>query len=102
MLIDGLLMRGAAPGAAPMLQRVVSLSGQCKRALQDQNRPPITRAALRRSPTARAHKHNMAEPVHANVPSSNGSALLSVRGVSVRFGGIVALDNVSLEVERGD
>ncbi len=34
--------------------------------------------------------------------ASNGSALLSVRGVSVRFGGIVALDNVSFEVNRGD
>jgi len=28
--------------------------------------------------------------------------LLSVRGVSVRFGGIVALDNVSFDVTRGD
>ncbi|HSW21146.1 MAG TPA: ABC transporter ATP-binding protein [Burkholderiaceae bacterium] len=31
-----------------------------------------------------------------------GSALLSVRGVSVRFGGIVALDDVSFDVARGD
>ena len=32
----------------------------------------------------------------------SGGALLSVRGVSVRFGGIVALDNVSFDVNRGD
>ena len=40
----------------------------------------------------------MAEPVSATTPSSGGSALLSVRGVSVRFGGIVALDDVSFDV----
>jgi branched-chain amino acid transport system ATP-binding protein len=34
--------------------------------------------------------------------ASASNALLSVRGVSVRFGGIVALDNVSFEVNRGD
>src|SRR5471030_1365922 len=38
----------------------------------------------------------MAEP-----SSSNGSALLSVRNVSVRFGGIVALDGVSFDVFTG-
>jgi len=38
----------------------------------------------------------MAEP-----SSSNGSALLSVRDVSVRFGGIVALDGVSFDVFTG-
>ena len=42
----------------------------------------------------------MAEPVSPNASSSG--ALLSVRGVSVRFGGIVALDNVSFDVDRGD
>jgi branched-chain amino acid transport system ATP-binding protein len=44
----------------------------------------------------------MAEPVSATTPSSGGSSLLSVRGVSVRFGGIVALDSVSFDVDRGD
>src|SRR5947208_16485223 len=34
--------------------------------------------------------------------ADSGNALLSVRGVSVRFGGIVALDNVSFDVNRGD
>jgi branched-chain amino acid transport system ATP-binding protein len=38
----------------------------------------------------------MAEP-----SSSNGSALLSVRDVSVRFGGIVALDGVAFDVFPG-
>ncbi|HEY6982197.1 ABC transporter ATP-binding protein [Reyranella sp.] len=38
----------------------------------------------------------MAEP-----SSSNGSALLSVRDVSVRFGGIVALDGVTFDVFKG-
>jgi len=38
----------------------------------------------------------MAEP-----SSSNGSALLSVRDVSVRFGGIVALDGVTFDVFAG-
>jgi len=33
--------------------------------------------------------------------SSSGDALLSVRDVSVRFGGIVALDGVSFDVRRG-
>jgi branched-chain amino acid transport system ATP-binding protein len=32
----------------------------------------------------------------------SGQTLLSVRGVSVRFGGIVALDAVSFDVRRGD
>ncbi len=33
---------------------------------------------------------------------ARGEALLSVRNVSVRFGGIVALDGVSFDVKRGD
>jgi len=37
----------------------------------------------------------------ASAPDGSG-ALLSVRGVSVRFGGIVALDDVSFDVARGD
>ena len=44
----------------------------------------------------------MAEPVSPNASLSGGGTLLSVRGVSVRFGGIVALDNVSFDVARGD
>jgi branched-chain amino acid transport system ATP-binding protein len=40
--------------------------------------------------------------VHMAGPSSsNGSALLSVRDISVRFGGIVALDGVSFDVFKG-
>ncbi|MCG3190045.1 MAG: Lipopolysaccharide export system ATP-binding protein LptB [Burkholderiaceae bacterium] len=35
-------------------------------------------------------------------PAPAGEPLLSVRGVSVRFGGIVALDNVGFDVARGD
>jgi branched-chain amino acid transport system ATP-binding protein len=34
--------------------------------------------------------------------SNNGETLLSVRGVTVRFGGIVALDGVGFDVKRGD
>ncbi|MBL8318174.1 MAG: ATP-binding cassette domain-containing protein, partial [Burkholderiaceae bacterium] len=34
--------------------------------------------------------------------AADAAPLLSVRGVSVRFGGIVALDNVSFDVARGD
>ena len=34
--------------------------------------------------------------------ADNASALLSVQGVTVRFGGIVALDGVSFDVTRGD
>ena len=37
----------------------------------------------------------------AGPSSSNGSALLSVRNVSVRFGGIVALDGVTFDVFAG-
>ena len=33
--------------------------------------------------------------------ANSGEVLLSVRGVTVRFGGIVALDGVSFDVERG-
>src|SRR5512143_1457832 len=40
-------------------------------------------------------------PRSASTPDA-GDALLSVRGVSVRFGGIVALDDVSFDVRRGD
>ena len=43
----------------------------------------------------------MTSPAHpASAPAAG--ALLSVRGVSVRFGGIVALDNVSFDVAHGD
>ena len=34
--------------------------------------------------------------------SNSADPLLSVRGVTVRFGGIVALDGVSFDVRRGD
>ncbi len=34
--------------------------------------------------------------------ANNPESLLSVRGVTVRFGGIVALDGVSFDVKRGD
>src|SRR5215471_14563511 len=43
----------------------------------------------------------MASP-RSSASASDGSALLSVRGVCVRFGGIVALDSVSFDVARGD
>jgi branched-chain amino acid transport system ATP-binding protein len=43
----------------------------------------------------------MAEP-DSSQSTAGGGALLSVRGVSVRFGGIVALDDVSFDVARGD
>src|SRR5215510_13161911 len=43
----------------------------------------------------------MASP-SSSASTANGSALLSVRGVCVRFGGIIALDNVSFDVDRGD
>ena len=33
--------------------------------------------------------------------AANGKPLLSIRGLSVRFGGIVALDDVSFDVARG-
>jgi branched-chain amino acid transport system ATP-binding protein len=45
---------------------------------------------------ARETSLNMAEP-----SSTSGSPLLSVRNVSVRFGGIVALDGVSFDVFAG-
>ena len=35
------------------------------------------------------------------VPGTSGDAMLSVRGVSVRFGGIVALDGVSFDIVPG-
>ncbi|MBE7418641.1 MAG: ABC transporter ATP-binding protein [Ideonella sp.] len=44
----------------------------------------------------------MTDDTTARPNSPGGAALLSVRGVSVRFGGIVALDNVSFDVARGD
>ena len=43
----------------------------------------------------------VAQSVHAAAPEASGGALLSVRSVSVRFGGIVALDRVSFTVDRG-
>ncbi len=35
------------------------------------------------------------------VPAENSAPLLSIKGLSVRFGGIVALDNVSFDVKAG-
>jgi branched-chain amino acid transport system ATP-binding protein len=43
----------------------------------------------------------VAQSVHAAAPEASGGALLSVRRVSVRFGGIVALDGVSFDVRQG-
>ena len=43
----------------------------------------------------------VAQSVHAAAPEASGGALLSVRRVSVRFGGIVALDGVSFDVPQG-
>jgi branched-chain amino acid transport system ATP-binding protein len=43
----------------------------------------------------------VAQSVHAAAPEASGGALLSVRSVSVRFGGIVALDGVSFDVPQG-
>src|SRR6202158_1986033 len=36
-----------------------------------------------------------------NVADLQASALLAVRGLTIRFGGVTALDNVSIEVDRG-
>jgi len=44
----------------------------------------------------------MTDAATARSNSPGSTALLSVRGVSVRFGGIVALDDVSFDVARGD
>src|SRR5260221_8817183 len=40
-------------------------------------------------------------PAMSQRAAVNGKPLLSIRGLSVRFGGIVALDNVSFEVAPG-
>jgi len=44
----------------------------------------------------------MAQPPRSASTAPASSALLSVRGVTVRFGGIVALDGVSFDVKKGD
>ena len=46
--------------------------------------------------------HRWHNPQRSASSAPAGNALLSVRGVSVRFGGIVALDDVSFDVARGD
>jgi branched-chain amino acid transport system ATP-binding protein len=43
----------------------------------------------------------VAQSVIAAAPGASGGALLSVRSVSVRFGGIIALDGVSFDVPQG-
>jgi branched-chain amino acid transport system ATP-binding protein len=43
----------------------------------------------------------VAQAAHRPAPDAKGDALLSVRDVSVRFGGIVALDGVSFDVSTG-
>jgi branched-chain amino acid transport system ATP-binding protein len=43
----------------------------------------------------------VAQSVFAAAPEAGSEALLSVRSVSVRFGGIVALDGVSFDVPQG-
>ncbi len=50
--------------------------------------------------------HGVVDPVTGGTPGRAGSApagplVLSVRDLTVRFGGIVALDGVSFEVESG-
>jgi branched-chain amino acid transport system ATP-binding protein len=42
-----------------------------------------------------------AAAIRPSAPASSPGSLLSVRGVSVRFGGIVALDDVSFDMEAG-
>jgi branched-chain amino acid transport system ATP-binding protein len=42
-----------------------------------------------------------ADPVPTVVAAENGEPLLRIQGLSVRFGGIVALDNVSFDVKAG-
>src|ERR1700722_14011512 len=42
-----------------------------------------------------------ADPAPTVVPAENGEPLLRIQGLSVRFGGIVALDNVSFDVKAG-
>src|SRR5215510_2191487 len=66
--------------------------------------PPYNPSGLAdpRGRTAEGPNDQMASPAQSAATTSNGNALLSVRGVSVRFGGIVALDNVSFDVARGD
>src|SRR5215208_2270886 len=36
------------------------------------------------------------------LPNTNGDALLDVRGMTRRFGGLVAVNNVTFEVRRGE
>ncbi len=43
----------------------------------------------------------VAQSVIAAAPGASGGALLSVKSVSVRFGGIIALDGVSFDVPQG-
>jgi branched-chain amino acid transport system ATP-binding protein len=44
---------------------------------------------------------SVAGPAAAALPSGQDQPLLAIAGVSKRFGGIVALDGISFEVERG-
>jgi branched-chain amino acid transport system ATP-binding protein len=41
------------------------------------------------------------EPGRLSADAASGGSLLSVRGITVRFGGIVALDGISFDVARG-
>lgn len=37
-----------------------------------------------------------------NVPESSGQAILALQGATIRFGGLVAVNNVSFELQKGD
>ena len=43
----------------------------------------------------------MSNPHPDSLPEGEGTALLSVRDVSLRFGGVAALDHVSFDIRRG-
>jgi branched-chain amino acid transport system ATP-binding protein len=61
-----------------------------------------SRDGLPRPRRGAIHNNNPSIQPHRTTMPDIAEALLSVRGVTVRFGGIVALDGVSFDVARGD
>src|SRR5580698_4001031 len=67
-------------------------------------RPPRLRIAsgLRKLPQQEPEQRLIYLGRHVRPMSASSTPLLSVRGITLRFGGVVALDNVSFDVMPGE
>ena len=62
------------------------------------------RDMLRRAPTRRRrpHEHRGTGRVHREIHAAEGETLLQTKDLTVKFGGLVALDSVTFDIRRGE